>query len=377
MPFLLCTTIGWSADFNVDGINYQILSDETVMVVAKEESSDNSGLGLSFSKGYEGEIVIPEHVSHDGQDYVVTAFDTYVFYESVWLTSITIPSTVVDMGPTPFGACNQLETINVSNDNPVYSSVDGVLMDKSRRTLIACPGGKEGRYDVPEGVTSIANSAFYGCTSLTSVYLPSSVISVGSSAFKGCTHLVEVDLGDRIQSISNHTFNGCRMLETLVIPSSVSSIGNGAFFKCENLKTINLPSNVESIGANAFANCTKIETLEVHRITPPLLTSEAFTTTTYNNALLYVSEIAIDDYLSADYWKKFKNVNTLPWEWPNGMLRGDINRDGTVSVSDVTLLVYYILSNEKTTYWRLGDMNEDDTISVSDVMGIVEIILDN
>ena len=63
--------------------------------------------------------------------------------------------------------------------NSVYSSVDGVLFNKSQTTLIQYPGGKAGSYTIPNSVTSIGDYAFSGCTSLTSVTIPNSVTSIG------------------------------------------------------------------------------------------------------------------------------------------------------------------------------------------------------
>ena len=69
-------------------------------------------------------------------------------------------------------------------NSSVYSSVDGVLFNKSQTTLIQYPGGKAGSYTIPDSVTNIGDYAFQYCTSLTSVTIPNSVTSIGEGRSK-------------------------------------------------------------------------------------------------------------------------------------------------------------------------------------------------
>jgi hypothetical protein len=75
----------------------------------------------------------------------------------------------------------------VDAQNPVYSSVDGVLFNKRQTTLIKCPEGKAGNYTIPDGVTKIEDSAFQSCTHLTNVTLPKSITKIGEQAFYLCS----------------------------------------------------------------------------------------------------------------------------------------------------------------------------------------------
>ncbi len=105
------------------------------------------------------------------------------------LTSVTIPSSVTNIGLEAFSGCSALTAIAVGTQNPSYSSPGGVLCDKSQTTLIQFPGGIVGAYTIPSGVTSIETWAFQFSGSLTSVTIPNSVTSIGSWAFYGCANL--------------------------------------------------------------------------------------------------------------------------------------------------------------------------------------------
>ena len=106
------------------------------------------------------------------------------------LTSVTIPKDVTSIGNHAFYCCSGLTSIVVKEGNSVYTSANGAnaIIEKASKTLIA--GCKN--TIIPEGVTSIAGSAFSGCSGLTSITIPNSVTSIEESAFWGCTRLTDV-----------------------------------------------------------------------------------------------------------------------------------------------------------------------------------------
>lgn len=128
---------------------------------------------------------------------------------------------------------------------------------------------------LPEGTTSIGNSAFFQCTSLTSVDLSrcTNLASIGDSAFYGCESLTSVDLSrcTNLTSIGKGAFMSCTFLTSIPLPESVISIGGSAFFGCNALTSIALPESVTSIGECAFQNCKELTSMSLLSKTPPTL----------------------------------------------------------------------------------------------------------
>ena len=179
------------------------------------------------------------------------------------LTSIVIPDSVTSIGDGAFYKCTSLTEIVVDSNNKSYTSKEGILCDKNLETIICCPRGKSGNFTIPDSVTSIADSAFEGCESLTSVIIPDSVTSIGDSAFRYCTSLTDVTIPDSVTSMGDWAFEYCTSLISVIISNSVTSIGDGAFYNCTNLTDVTIPDSVTSIDYEAFYNCTNLTSITI------------------------------------------------------------------------------------------------------------------
>lgn len=100
---------------------------------------------------------------------------------------------------------------------------------------------------IPEGVTSLGNSAFSACTNLETVIIPEGITSIGASAFNSCSSLTEIILPESLTSIGNSAFTSCSALTSITIPSSVETIGSSAFSSCRSLETITINAAKDSI----------------------------------------------------------------------------------------------------------------------------------
>ncbi len=108
------------------------------------------------------------------------------------LTEATIPAEVTEILKGAFTNCVSLKEIKVDMYNDSYYSVDGVLYDMALSTVVVCPAGKTGDVVIKDGVTTIADDAFIGCTNLTYVEIPASVTSIADNAFNGCVDTVTI-----------------------------------------------------------------------------------------------------------------------------------------------------------------------------------------
>ena len=112
--------------------------------------------------------------------------------------------------------------------------------------------------EIPDGVTSIERFAFYQCTSLSSVVIPESVTSIWDGAFEDCTSLSSVVIKEGVTSIGYRAFYNCTSLSSVEIPEGVTSIGERTFYGCTSLSSVVIPENVTSIGDYAFEGCTSL-----------------------------------------------------------------------------------------------------------------------
>ena len=172
-----------------------------------------------------------------------TDIGSSAFYGCTSLTSVTIPDRVTSIDSSAFGGCSSLTAINVATENQNYISVNGVLYNKDKTTIMRYPAGKKDKnYKIPDGVTSIDDYTFKDCISLTSITIPDGVTSIGSSAFEGCTSLASITIPDSVTSIDRYAFCGCTSLTNITIPGSVTIIGSWAFKYCTSLTAINVAS---------------------------------------------------------------------------------------------------------------------------------------
>ena len=125
--------------------------------------------------------------------------------------------------------CENLKAIEISADNPVFETVDGVLFDKKEHTLISYPIGlTAASYVVPEGVTVIGKSAFSECKNLTGVTLPGGLTSIAEWAFYD-TGLTAVEIPEGVKTIGYEAFGLTKNMTRPTLPESLTFIDDWAF----------------------------------------------------------------------------------------------------------------------------------------------------
>ncbi len=174
-----------------------------------------------------------------------------LFYNCTALTGVTIPDGVTSIGERAFSGCTGLKEVIYNAKAAECSKYDVFQNAGTAAVGMKVVFGKS--------VEKIPSNIFYNCESLTSVTILDSVTSIGDWAFSGCAGLTSVTIPDSVTSIGDYAFRGCTGLTSVTIPDSVTSIGERAFSGCTGLTSVTIGNGVTSIGDYAFCGCTGLK----------------------------------------------------------------------------------------------------------------------
>ncbi len=223
--FLNCPSL---TSFEVDEENAYFYSKDGV-IYAKSGDDKTSKLVL-VPCGLKGSYTIPDDVTVIGES---------AFY-STYLSEIIISKSVKSIDSAMIDHAIELEAINVDENNKYFSSVDGLLYNKTKDELILVPTGIKGDLHVADGVKTLGEGVFYSCVNLVSVTLPEGITEIPMLAFAGCTSLTNVDIPESVTSIGDRSFAGTGSLTSLTIPKNVSEFGQYVFANSTGMKNINV-----------------------------------------------------------------------------------------------------------------------------------------
>ena len=177
----------------------------------------------------------------------VTSIGKNAFYDCDGLIEFTIPDSVTSIGDYAFRDCDSLKSVNIGNSvttigNGAFRVCKSLKEFKGKfatedgrslivnNTIIAYANASGTTYTIPDSVTTIEESAFYNCDSLTSVNIHDSVTTIGSWAFYDCDSLKSVNIGDSVTSIGTETFRSCASLKQVYCYAPIPPSSSSAFY---------------------------------------------------------------------------------------------------------------------------------------------------
>ena len=222
----------------------------------------------------------------------VTTIGDYAFYGCSGLTSITIPNSVTTIGDYAFAGCSGLNSIVIPNSvtsigKQAFSSnyILEISVDKDNTTF----NDGNGSNCIIE---TASNTLILGCQK---TIIPSSVTKIGNSAFAGCTSLTSINIPDNVTVIGDDAFDNCTGLTSIDIPNSVTNIGDYAF----TTDIFNLSCKVISCSRNS----------------PPIIDGTLYNPESWaRHSYIYtvVPSSALSNYESSEQWKK-TSLNEIFW----------------------------------------------------------------
>ena len=245
------------------------------------------------------------------------------------LTSITLPFSVISIGNNPFILCYALESITMGAGPNNYLYCEGnAIIDINHTLLVGCKNTV-----IPEGVTTIGSSAFYGCTGLTAIDLPNTVTSIGHWAFNNCTGLTAFTIPASVTSIGANAFYfDTNIAEMTVLATTPPTLGDWVF-----------PEEIADIPV--YVPCGAVEAYQTFNDGYPW-GSTTFNGTTdvgFTNFQCRVIENFPfeDDFATDGDWLLINGDLTNRWVWGEAGVRNDphlyiSNNDGTSNQYTIT-----------------------------------------
>ena len=252
----------------------------------------------------------------------IVEIQPYAFSGCTYLSTINIPANVQTIGSdpifkwgsntyyepsdddgdgysysSPFTGCSSLKSITVDEDNPYFSSIDGVLFNKDGDILYDFPKGKTGSYTVPSQTKAMNRGVLRGCDKLTGLSLPDSFWAPDDQFPFSGSQIKTLHIGKKLSIYRGYASGSLPNIETITVddantewrveegvlynddclvlypkkktntsfsvPEGVKLIATSALYGNNYLKTVSLPSTIYYIGETAFAGCSNLQTVNM------------------------------------------------------------------------------------------------------------------
>ena len=257
--------LAWSAEVSADWVEVNPASgpagENKIQIKVDKNKSDEKRTGyvditLSNDKSYR--IELEQMAAGENLDDITPS--TTIPNNEIWYTNGSTTESTTPWNTDVFSANIVSNTFDADKecwiikfDGDVTTIGDSAFRECSSLTSVT----------IPDGVTTIGYYAFLDCRSLTSITIPDSVTTIGERAFARCESLTSVTIGDSVITIGVSAFDGCSSLTSITIPDSVTTIGEGAFQFCSSLTSVTIPDSVTTIGKGAFSYCYSLTSITI------------------------------------------------------------------------------------------------------------------
>ena len=394
------TTVGECSFYDYDNLTEVVMADsvEKIKRYAFAFCSYLSSVTLSEGLWYIGDsafryceklstVTLPQSTSYIGNE----------AFQNTALKSIYIPSKVSTIGERAFFNF-YISSVEVDENNTYFSSIDGVLFDKNKETLIFYPSQKRDKeYTVPESVKNINSCAFYFTDYLENIVLSDALVSIGNSAFCGSNELKGLRLGANVSSVDATAFGYCdrftafevdennpsftaldgvlfskdmsvlvaypcgNKMTAYTIPSVVTTIGEHAFYGNDCLATV-FTKNVRRIESYAFYYAKNLKNV-VCSEGLTFIGYNAFASCYYLESATLPSTVSYIDYYAFGFCSKLKAVNY--YGTPEDFAKIDVLYGNDTLLNNL-VFVKHIKTNvsDDSKLFTVTPVNFDDGITV-------------
>ena len=220
------------------------------------------------------ELILPD---------TVTTINSEAFEDCKNLTTIHFPASFTDFHGKSENSgdnsgldswikgCDSLKAFTVSENNPHYKSMNGILYSKDGKTVGPVPPAISFDSINWNGISAIGDFAFCGReTQRADIEIPSQITSIGDYAFCGYggswydssyDGTVNIKLNEGLASIGEYAFSSIYYLEEIDLPDSLTTLGKGAFASDNQLKSMTIPPKVTVIPDSLFEECLNLESV--------------------------------------------------------------------------------------------------------------------
>ena len=355
-------------------------------------------------------LTIPNSVTYIGE---------FAFYYNFYLTSLHIPSSVTHIGNSALHGWQDLVSITVDEDNPIYDSRDNCnaiietatnkLINGCNTTIIPNTVTSIDEYAfmqnfnsrlqqeplvIPNSVTSIGYRAFAYTGGIKGIHIGSSVTSIGDEAFAGTSDIATMTVDENnpvydsrdncnaiIETATNTVFAGCK---NTVLPESVTAIGPHAFDRITSLYSFRMPNSITHIGNHAFYQCTSLSHLTLSTSLDSIADAAFYSIRTQNliipKSVTYMGRNAIHGSLIYDVYCYIPDPSLVTTMYQVFEPSSDMYFH-TLHVPAGSLEAY-----QNDSYWSslfgliveiepTGDSNGDGVINIQDITTLIDCLL--